>query len=56
MFAKFRSTVDIPGRSLALIRLVLTGERAGPNLAVLATLLGEDGTRNRLERARKYRS
>jgi len=56
VFAKFRSTVDIPGRSLALIRLVLTGERAGPNLAVLATLLGEDGTRNRLEKARKYRS
>jgi len=56
IFAKFRSTVDIPGRSLAMIRLVLTGERSGPNLAVLATLLGEEGTRNRLEKARKYRS
>ena len=56
VFAKFRTSVDIPGRSLALIRLVLTGERAGPNLAVLATLLGEDGTRNRLDKARKYRS
>ena len=56
VFAKFRGTVDIPGRSLAMIRLVLTGERAGPNLAVLATLLGEEGTRNRLEKARKYRS
>ncbi len=56
VFAKFRSTVEIPGRSLAMIRLVLTGERAGPNLAVLTTLLGEEGTRNRLEKARKYRS
>ena len=55
VFAKFRTTVDVPGRSLAMIRLVLTGERAGPNLAVLSTLLGEEGTRNRLEKARKYR-
>ncbi len=56
IFAKFRGQVDVPGRSLALIRLVLTGEKTGPNLAVLTTLLGEDGTRTRLEKARKYRS
>jgi len=54
-FAKFRSQVDVPGRALSLIRLVLTGERSGPNLGVLTTLLGEDGTRLRLEKARKYR-
>lgn len=56
VFAKFRSEVDVPGRALSTIRVVLTGERTGPNLAVLATLLGEEGTRNRLEKARKYRS
>jgi glutamyl/glutaminyl-tRNA synthetase len=56
IFAKFRSQVDVPGRALAIIRLVLTGERSGPNLAVLATLLGEDGTALRLQKARKYRS
>ena len=55
VFAKFRGQVDVPGRALSLIRLVLTGERSGPNLAVLTTLLGEEGTRNRLEKARKYR-
>ncbi len=55
VFAKFRSSVDVPGRALSLIRLVLTGERSGPNLAVLTTLLGEEGTTARLEKARKYR-
>ena len=56
IFAKFRGQVDVPGRALATIRLVLTGERTGPNLAVLSTLLGEDGTALRLQKARKYRS
>ena len=56
IFAKFRNQVDVPGRALSLIRLVLTGEKRGPNLAVLTTLLGEEGTRMRLEKARKYRS
>ena len=51
-----RNEVDIPGRALSTIRVVLTGERTGPNLAVLTTLLGEADTRNRLEKARKYRS
>ncbi len=56
VLAKFRSQVEIPGRALSTIRLVLTGERTGPNLVILATLLGEDGIRHRLEKARKYRS
>jgi nondiscriminating glutamyl-tRNA synthetase len=56
VFGKFRGQVDVPGRALATLRVVLTGERAGPNLAILATLLGEDGTRLRLEKARKYRN
>jgi glutamyl/glutaminyl-tRNA synthetase len=56
VFAKFRGEVDVPGRALSTIRVVLTGERSGPNLAILATLLGEAGTRDRLEKARKYRS
>ena len=48
-----------PWRSWSLTRhdsTVLTAERAGPNPAVLTTLPGEEGTRNRLEKARKYRS
>jgi nondiscriminating glutamyl-tRNA synthetase len=56
VLAKFRGQVEIPGRALSTIRLVLTGERSGPNLVILATLLGEDGIRHRLEKARKYRS
>jgi nondiscriminating glutamyl-tRNA synthetase len=56
VLAKFRAQVEIPGRALSTIRLVLTGERAGPNLVILAALLGEDGIRYRLEKARKYRS
>ena len=56
VFGKLRAQVDVPGRALATIRLVLTGERSGPNLAVLTTLLGEDGTALRLQKARKYRS
>ncbi|MGB0639173.1 MAG: hypothetical protein ACPGTU_07575, partial [Myxococcota bacterium] len=56
VLAKFRAQVEIPGRALSTIRLVLTGERTGPNLVVLATLLGEEGIRYRLEKARKYRS
>lgn len=56
VFAKFRGQVEVPGRALSLIRVVLTGEKRGPNLAVLTTLLGEEGTRLRLDKARKYRS
>ena len=56
VLAKFRGEVDVPGRALSTIRVVLTGERTGPNLAVLTTLLGEEGTRTRLDKARKYRS
>jgi nondiscriminating glutamyl-tRNA synthetase len=56
VFAKFRGQVEVPGRALATLRVVLTGEKTGPNLAILATLLGEDGTRLRLEKARKYRN
>ena len=56
VFGKFRGQVDVPGRALATLRVVLTGEKTGPNLAILATLLGESGTRLRLEKARKYRN
>ena len=56
VFGKFRGQVEVPGRALATLRVVLTGEKSGPNLAILATLLGEDGTRLRLEKARKYRN
>jgi lysyl-tRNA synthetase class I len=56
VLAKFRISVDVPGRALMIVRMVLTGERRGPNLAQLLTLLGEDGTRVRLKKARKYKS
>jgi nondiscriminating glutamyl-tRNA synthetase len=56
VLARFRTTVDVPGRALMIVRMVLTGERRGPNLAQLLTLLGEDGCRIRLKKARKYKS
>ncbi len=56
VLAKFRSEVDVPGRALMIVRMVLTGERRGPNLPQLLTLLGEDGCRLRLKKARKYKS
>lgn len=56
VLAKFRISVDVPGRALMIVRMVLTGERRGPNLAQLLTLLGEDGCRIRLKKARKYKS
>jgi len=56
VLAKFRISVDVPGRALMIVRMVLTGERRGPNLAQLLTLLGESGTRIRLKKARKYKS
>lgn len=56
VLAKFRTSVDVPGRALMIVRMVLTGERRGPNLAQLLTLLGEDGCRVRLKKARKYKS
>jgi len=56
VLARFRSSVEIPGRALMIVRMVLTGERRGPSLAQLLTLLGEDGCRIRLKKARKYKS
>jgi nondiscriminating glutamyl-tRNA synthetase len=54
--SKYREAVQIPGRALTILRLALTGERKGPNLAYLLTLLGEDGARLRLKKARRYKS
>jgi nondiscriminating glutamyl-tRNA synthetase len=54
--AEFRAVVDIPGRALTILRLALTGERTGPSLPYLLTLLGEDGCRFRLQKARRYKS
>ncbi len=56
VLSKFRESVDIPGRALTILRMSLTGERSGPNLAYLLTLLGEDGCRLRLKKARRYKS
>ena len=53
---RFRAGVSTPGRALATLRLVLTGQRNGPNLASILALLGVDGCRTRLSKARRYAS
>lgn len=54
VLARFRASADAPGRALATLRLVLTGQRNGPNLAALLSLLGIEGCRARIEKARRY--
>ena len=51
---RFRAGTAAPGRALATLRLVLTGQRNGPNLAALLSLLGIEGCRARIEKARRY--
>ncbi len=50
----FREAADAPGRALATLRIVLTGQREGPGLAGILGLLGPEGCRARLEKARRY--
>lgn len=52
--ARFRSTLSAPGRGLATLRLVLTGQRNGPSLPAILSLLGQGGCRVRIEKARRY--
>lgn len=54
VLTRFRGTLAAPGRGLATLRLVLTGQRNGPNLAAILYLLGRDGIRTRVEKARRY--
>jgi len=54
VLSKFRSSATAPGRALSIMRLVLTGQREGPSLAGILTLLGPEGCRSRLEKARRY--
>ena len=49
-----RRDVSAPGRALAILRLVLTGQREGPSLPSLLSLLGADRCRVRLEKAQRY--
>lgn len=50
----FRASATAPGRALATMRLVLTGQREGPGLAGILALLGREGCQQRLEKARRY--
>lgn len=52
----FRASATAPGRALATMRLVLTGQREGPGLGGILSLLGRDGCQQRLEKARRYTS
>lgn len=54
VLTRFRAGTSAPGRALATLRLVLTGQRNGPNLAALLSLLGIEGCRARIEKARRY--
>ena len=54
VLTRFRAGSAAPGRALATLRLVLTGQRAGPNLPALLSLLGIEGCRARIEKARRY--
>ncbi len=54
VLADFRRDSAAPGRALVTLRLVLTGQREGPGLPSVLTLLGVDGCRQRLEKARRY--
>lgn len=54
VLTRFRAGTAAPGRALATLRLVLTGQRNGPNLAALLSLLGIEGCRARIEKARRY--
>lgn len=52
--ADFRRDASAPGRALSTIRQVLTGQREGPGLPPILALLGVEGCRQRLEKARRY--
>lgn len=54
VLADFRRDATAPGRALATMRMVLTGQREGPGLPPILALLGVDGCRQRLEKARRY--
>jgi glutamyl/glutaminyl-tRNA synthetase len=54
VLSDFRQKADAPGRALVTLRLVLTGQRQGPNLAAVLALLGNEGCRSRLDKARRY--
>ena len=51
---EFRQDSSAPGRALATMRLVLSGQREGPSLASILSLLGVEGCKARLEKARRY--
>lgn len=54
VLSDFRRDSAAPGRALVTLRLVLTGQREGPALPSVLALLGVEGCRQRLEKARRY--
>jgi len=49
-----RQRVDRPGRAMSTLRLILSGQKEGPSLPTVLDLLGVEGCRSRLEKARRY--
>lgn len=54
VLSRFRAGTEAPGRALVTLRLVLTGQRNGPNMAAILSLLGVEGCKQRIEKARRY--
>jgi len=54
VLSRFRAGAETPGRALVTLRLVLTGQRNGPNLAAVLSLLGIEGCQARIDKARRY--
>jgi glutamyl/glutaminyl-tRNA synthetase len=51
---RFRAKAEAPGRALGTLRMVLTGNREGPQLAPVLALLGIEKCRSRIDKARRY--
>lgn len=51
-----RRKVPAPARALGTLRVIMTGQREGPPLRPVLTLLGVEGCRARIAKARRYAS
>lgn len=51
-----RRQVPAPARALSTLRVIMTGQREGPPLRPVLTLLGVEGCRARIAKARRYAS
>ncbi|MCB9780907.1 MAG: hypothetical protein H6742_20225 [Alphaproteobacteria bacterium] len=54
VLSELRTNSSTPGRAMAILRLIMTGQREGPGVATILSLLGIDGCQARIEKARRY--